>query len=101
MTSLDIDLKEIHFANEITNYFDENIELKRGVSRLLSLIEVRQKLQNEDEIPVILSTNSGSWIKANLVTLDGKELMTSEGPGSFMVHGYDTLKALYPPMTAV
>ena len=101
MTSLDIDLNEIIFNDEICSYFDKNIELKRGIGRLLNLIKARQELQNIEDIPVILSTNSGSWIKANLVTLDGNEVMTSEGPGSFMVHGYDTLKALYPPMTAV
>ena len=100
MTS-DIKLDNIHFEQEICHYFDENIELKRGVTRLLNLIEVRQKLKNEETIPVILSTNSGSWIKANLVGLDGKELMTSEGPGSFMVHGYSTLKALYPPIASI
>ncbi len=98
----DFKIERIEFSDDVRDYLNQNLELKQGFTRLFEFIRMKQAMQELDaQIPVMLSTKNGSWIKAELVALDGDEVMTSEGKGSFMVHKIQHLVGLYPPLIAV
>lgn len=98
----DFDIERLEFTEDVDHYLDENIELRQGLFRLLNFIRIKQDLQEFNaQIPVVLSTKTGSWIKAELVGIDRDEVMTSEGKGSFMVHKIHQLNGIYPPLFAV
>jgi hypothetical protein len=98
----DFDVERLQFSEEVYNYLDENIELREGLIGLLNFIQFKQEREDYDtQIPVVLATKTGSWIRAELVGLDEEEVMTSEGKGSFMVHKINQLVGLYPPLAAV
>ena len=98
----DLNIEHLEFTEEVDSYLDENMELRQGLIRLFNFIRIKQDLHEFNaQIPVVLSTKTGSWIKANLVGIDRDEVMTSEGKGSFMVHKIHQLNGIYPPLVAV
>ncbi len=98
----DFDIDHLEFTETVDNYLDSNLELRQGLTRLLNFIRIKQDLKEYNaQIPIVLSTKSGSWIRAELVGIDSDEVMTSEGKGSFMVHKIHQLNGIYPPLVAV